>query len=86
MLFHICTNCSAKIYYTESKINNQIGYIQSNHVAMKGGTSIISFDYYDKVKKYFIECPQCKKDTVCGIEVLEEDIDMNKIKEGKEDL
>ena len=79
MLFHICTNCKAKIYYTQSKINSQIGYIQSNNVATKGSASIISFNYYDKVKEYFIECPQCEKNTVCGVEVLEEDVNMSEI-------
>ena len=81
ILFHVCTNCKAKIYYTESRLNSEIGYIQSNNIIRKDGTLTVNFNLYDKVKKYFIECSQCKKNTVCGIEVLEEGIDINKIKE-----
>lgn len=66
----VCNNCNGIITYDESDIDSRVDYVQANPV-QKGNLLTWEFNVFKKVKKYYISCLQCKKNTVCGIEVLE---------------
>lgn len=70
-LFCTCNNCNANIIYEEFDINNQENYIQADPI-IQGNLTTWELNTYKKIKKYYINCPQCKKEAICGIEVLEQ--------------
>ena len=71
----ICNNCKATINYDESDVNIQIDYIQSEPITT-GHIIKWYLNNFKKVKKYYIICPQCKKETMCGMEILGEYISL----------
>ena len=77
-LICVCDNCKATINYNESDIDNKINYIQADPI-QKGKLITWERNVFKKIKIYFINCPQCKKDTVCGREILEDRIYLENI-------
>jgi len=59
------------IGYDKSDINNVINYVQSDPI-QKGNLITWEHNAFKKIKLYYINCPQCEKDTMCGREVLDE--------------
>lgn len=69
-LMCVCNNCKATIIYEESDIADTINYVQADPI-QKGNFITWERDAFKKIKTYYINCPQCKNNAVCGKEILE---------------
>ncbi len=72
ILIITCNNCQGIIYYRRKNIGNEIAYIQADPIHKDNKIIMWEKNIFKQIKNYFITCPQCEKETICGREVLQQ--------------